>query len=367
MFDKIEDSIIRVLEGSKDYNDLKLFSEWYNASEDNKKSFLQLKDLYDRRSGGIYPTEFELQDTWERIKISVLNRSSKKSKNNSDLVSNSLFKKSSDETINSSSERASKDSVSNSSLKISKAVTVGSVAAIAILLITLGVRLFTNKEDIKWLEIETLPRSAPQTIYLSDGSTIILNASSYLKYPEKFTSDKREVYLDGEAYFSIASDKTKEFVVYTEKQAVRILGTEFNILGYSSDSTTVTTLVKGKIRLETLDNSNRVMQGITMFPNQQLYFDRQINQTSITTIDFIDAMDWIDGVYSFRDASLEAITKRIGKVTGITFIIPNEKIRQEAYTGKFFYNQTPEEIVKVLNFKGQYNFRTNNDTIYILN
>lgn len=331
MIDDIENIIIRVLEGSKEYRDLEIFSEWYNSSEENKTHFLLLKDIYDRRKGGVYPNNYEINALWERIDEDVNRKLSVKRRNSIITI-------------------------------------VSEVAAVAIVLIVLAVSFLSkNKEEVNWIEVRTTERSAPETIFLSDGSKIILNASSVIKYPETFTLDRREVYLDGEAYFSVVNNKNQDFIVYTEYQTVKVIGTEFNLLAYSGDLSTVTTLVEGKVKLELLDNSKSKLEEVVLNPNEQIYFDTQSFETLVYTTDVSDAMAWIDGVYSFREATLDQITRRIGKITGITFIISDENIRSEKYTGKFFYNQTQEEVIEVLNFKGQYNIEASNDTIFIFN
>lgn len=324
----IENVIVRILAGSEHVSDVKLFSEWYNLSDDNREYFLSLKDIYDRRKGGIYPTKNEINTVWLKI-------------NN---------------TVNEKTKRKR---------RLSAFTFISGVAAIAIVVVVLCNTFIKNSDvTVDWVEVRTTPRSAPKTILLSDGSEVIVNASSYLKYPRNFTAGKREIYLDGEAFFKVSKADNSEFVVHTEKQSINVLGTEFNVLAYSSDNSTITTLVNGKIKLETYGNDNTLIDEIIVLPNQQINFDRSINETTVSDIDISDAMMWIDGVYSFREASLCEITRRLGYVTGVTFILDEELIDEE-YTGKFFYYQTPEEIIEVLNFKGEYQHKITNDTILL--
>lgn len=329
MTNDFENIIIKVLQGSEDKELLDKFTVWYNESDDNKLLFLQLKDIYDRRRGGIYPEESYVYETWNRLNKTV--RSRKSSKRSLNLI-----------------------------------ILGASVAAIAIVLMVLGIGVLNkNNGYIEWIEVSTFPRSAPKTINLPDGSTVIMNASSYLSYPEKFTSNKKEVFLDGEAYFKVINDNKSEFVVHTTRQSINVLGTEFNVLGYSSNHITITTLVNGKIELETFDEHDRIVDKVVMRPNDQIKFDREVNETNVSKVDIAEVKAWINGVYSFRETSIEEITQRMGKVIGATFIVPDEEIRNEEYTGKLFYNQTFEEIIEVLNFNDQFKFEIDNDTIYI--
>ena len=116
-----------------------------------------------------------------------------------------------------------------------------------------GQLIYTIKGEQKSSEkldsnvIET-PKGGQFQIRLPDGSAIWLNAASSLKYPVSFNDAKeRKVELKGEGYFEVAKDKTKPFIVKTENQEVKVLGTHFNINAYKDESFIKTTLLEGKI------------------------------------------------------------------------------------------------------------------------
>lgn len=319
----IDDLIIRVLDRRQTDEELQSFLDWYHASEENKQLFFQLKDIYERRKGGLYPDEQAISASWDRL-CHKMKR------------------------------------------KHSRTAIWAMAAAVFLALIVSGVLFLTGREEVRWVEVQTAPRSEPYPVLLSDGSTVLLNASSRLKYPEKFKGESREVYLDGEAFFTVASDKRRAFIVHTDQQDVRVLGTQFNVQGYSSDPHTITTLITGKVKLLTYNRSDHLNEEIEMLPNQQLFFDKQRNDASLSRIDPTETVTWMSGVYSFRDAPLEEITRRLGKVIGVAFNVPDELAREEKYTGKFFSNQSSEEIAAVLNFKGQFRTELRNDTLFLL-
>jgi ferric-dicitrate binding protein FerR (iron transport regulator) len=331
MRENIDEIIVRVLDQRQSTQEMRIFLDWYNAADENKQLFFQLKDIYERRKGGLYPDDREISACWERLSLKM--------------------------------ERE------QSMLSVSRAlIAVRSlVAAVALVLIISGIFLFVNpQEEVTWTEVRTTPRSTPRSIVLSDGSTVLLNASSWLKYPEKFTGKNREVYLDGEALFTVARNERRSFIVHTDRQEIQVLGTQFNVQGYSSDPRTITTLITGKVKLATYDNNHQAKNELMMHPNQQVFFDKLRNEASVSEIDPNDAVTWIKGVYSFRDASLEEITRRLEKVLGISFIITDDADRIEKYTGKFFSHQSPQEVAAVLNFKGQFRPEFRNDTLFLL-
>ncbi|SFK40971.1 ferric-dicitrate binding protein FerR, regulates iron transport through sigma-19 [Porphyromonadaceae bacterium KH3CP3RA] len=330
--------VVRVLQGNQTEDDMQVFLQWYHTSQENKDIFFQLKHIYELRKGVKKPDVIEMEASWDRLWEKL--------------------KKQSTTHISSSETNQGKRYIS--------IVRYAGVAVVAILLMVVGVRLFYKGSDqTVWVEVRTGAKSEPQTIRLSDGSIVRLNASSLFRYPEKFSAREREVYLNGEAYFSVMKDDRHNFIVHTDKQRINVLGTEFNVFGYSSDPYTITTLVNGKVKLGTYDNEGNLKNEVVMHPNQQVYFDKQSYQTTLSEVNTLDATSWMKGIYSFRDAPLEEIARRLEKIYGVTIIIPDEVDRKEKYTGKFFAHQTKDEIANVLNFKRQFRLQFSDDTIFL--
>lgn len=334
MNNDIPEIVMRVLQGNQTEEEMHIFLQWYRASPENKDLFFRLKHIYELRKGGLNPDEIEMEASWDRLREKINMHPSLQAKVRS-----------------------------NRYIRI---VRYASAAAIAILLIVAGIRVFhKDHQPVTWVEVCTGTHNEPQIIQLSDGSSVQLNASSRFRYPEKFNTKAREVYLDGEAYFTVAKHEGHSFVVHTDKQQVSVLGTEFNVLAYSSDPYTITTLVKGKVKLQTFDSESNLRNEVMMHPRQQVYFDKKVNETAVSVIDPTEATSWLKGVYSFKDTSLEEITRRLEKVYGVIIVIPDETYRNEKYTGKFFSYQTIAEIVDILNFKGEFRSKFSNDTIFL--
>ena len=106
---------------------------------------------------------------------------------------------------------------------------------------------------------------------LSDGTRVWLNAMSELRYPVAFGGDTREVELRGEAYFDVAEDENKPFVVRTDEFSVRVLGTSFNISTYADAPLALTTLCSGHVRLTDCMNPENERD---LLPGKQLLFHR---------------------------------------------------------------------------------------------
>ncbi|WP_449435448.1 FecR family protein [Pedobacter steynii] len=157
-------------------------------------------------------------------------------------------------------------------------------------------------------------------IKLPDGTSVWLNAASTLTYPASFASLKqRNVELSGEGYFEVAKDKTKPFIVKTEKQEVQVLGTHFNINSYADEPNTKTTLLEGSVKVSALDITGRHPELVSgprtdksaaqvLTPNQQA----TLTTTGITVknVEPEDAIAWKNGLFMFDSESLESIMKK---------------------------------------------------------
>lgn len=334
----INEIIIRVLQDIQTEKEMAVFLQWYNVSLENKVFYFQLKNIYDYCKNELQSDTGRTGESWERL----------------------LGKLDAHLSIN---ETTQTDKPAIKARMFTKYV---GVAAIALVLIASGIYILLNsRNSIIWTEVHTVAQSAPKTVILPDGSSVRLNASSLLRYPEKFSSKNREVYLDGEAYFDVVKDEKRTFIVHTDEQQISVLGTQFNVLGYSSDPYTVTTLISGMVRVNTLDENDKFQNEIVMHPNQQIKFDKADQKITLTEVDAEEAMSWIKGVYSFKDIPLGEIAKRLERIYNITILIPDEKYRNEKYTGKFFARQDIEEVIQILNFKNQFDYRTSNDTIFL--
>lgn len=156
-------------------------------------------------------------------------------------------------------------------------LNVGKYAAVLLVAFFLGgavfTKFFTNTNDLlsdRYSEI-VVPRGAKAQFTLLDGTQVTLNAGSKLRYNNKYGIQDRNVELEGEAYFKVAKDKDRPFIVKTSHIAVKALGTEFNVKAYSGDKTIETTLVEGAVKVEKLEGKNEYGD-ILLKPNQKITF-----------------------------------------------------------------------------------------------
>ncbi|SFM79455.1 FecR family protein [Chitinophaga sp. YR627] len=149
----------------------------------------------------------------------------------------------------------------------------------------------------------TTPNGGRYQINLPDGSLVILNAASSLRYPVRFGSHNRTVELSGEAYFEISQDVTRPFLVVSSTQTVKVLGTHFNISCYPEE-TVKTTLAEGSILL-----TGPRLPSKTLKPGQQAIQTAQGLQ--VVTIDADEASSWKDGLFVFRKTPVQTVLRQL--------------------------------------------------------
>ena len=158
----------------------------------------------------------------------------------------------------------------------------------------------------------TTPKGGTYQITLADGTKVWLNAASTLTYPSRFENDTREVMVSGEAYFEVATDKSKPFRVNSEGQTVEVLGTAFNISAYSEETATKTTLVEGAVQLIN-QASNAVHR---LVPGEQAVFDGADLQ--ISKVDIEPYTAWKDGFFYFDNVSPRKAIEQVARWYDLT-------------------------------------------------
>lgn len=160
-----------------------------------------------------------------------------------------------------------------------------------------------NLENVVKLTLET-PRGGTYRLTLPDGTKVWLNASTKLRYPERFANDHRSVELDGEAFFEVVPGKIP-FYVKTKEQRIEVLGTSFNISAYEEDGETLTTLVNGSVKVSHLD----LEMDLLLNPGQQavLNNDKMLKKE----VEVSDYIAWKNGLFVFNDTPLSLIVKQL--------------------------------------------------------
>ncbi len=182
-------------------------------------------------------------------------------------------------------------------------------------------------------------------VELSDGTLVHLNSGTKIRYPVKFLKgQKREVFIEGEAYFKVAKDKEHPFVVNADAVAVEVLGTEFNISSYREDQEVRTVLVEGSV---SLSNSIDTKDNLMLIPGQKAAWNKKAASTKIEEVDVDIYTSWIKGELVFRNSSFQGMAKKLERRYNISIQNNNLLLRDRILNARF--NVDVESIEDVLN------------------
>lgn len=159
-------------------------------------------------------------------------------------------------------------------------------------------------------QVLTTPRGGEFRITLEDSTEVWLNADSRLTYPETFDGKQRRVSLEGEAYFKVAKDATKPFIVVSGSQEVRVYGTEFNVCAYSDEKDIRTTLVEGSISLRPINGNQSELM---LTPGKQAIFDKSEETARVVSVDTEVITSWRTGVFVFEEQTMEQIIHALSR------------------------------------------------------
>lgn len=197
------------------------------------------------------------------------------------------------------------------------------------------------------------PRGGQYHVTLPDGTKVWLNAASSLRFPTQFSGSNRQVRLSGEAYFEVAENKLKPFIVSVNDSEVEVLGTHFNILSYE-DEVLTTTLLEGSVKFKHA-GAERIIR-----PGQAAQLHKNIVVEDVNTA---DAVAWKNGVTAFVNADIYAIMRQISRWYDLD-IIYRGKMPDRKFTGKIPRSARLSKVLKVLELS-DIDFRTEDKRIIV--
>ena len=190
-------------------------------------------------------------------------------------------------------------------------------------------------------------RGESYQLRLPDGTLVWLNAASSITYPVSFSNAvSRDVKLAGEAYFEVAKDKKRPFLVKTSHQQICVLGTEFNVNAYQDEPEIRTTLLQGSIKLSLEDSAkDRILK-----PGEQASLAG--TKLSVATVDVEQATDWKNGDFIFQSEPLTMLMRRVSRWYNVEVVYASGVDKEGTFTGKVSRKKPVSVLLKALQSAG---------------
>ena len=298
--------IIGYLQGRLDKQGIEDFYAWVTECPENKKLYFEVKAVYDACASSSRTDDLEAG--WKRL----------------------LAKREKIKTV-----------------RRPFWLRIGSYAAvglIAVAVTSVCFLLFYHDENVKSIRYIGGDGLEADVVELPDGTFVSLGSKTTFHYDTDYGKKDRIVYLEGEAFFRVAKQKDKPFIVKTKEQDVEALGTQFNVMAYPKDSLLTTTLLKGSVLL-TADGINK--QTI-LRPDEQFVYNRNTRRAIVQHVDANQFTAWTTGYYYFPEQSLEAILYRLSHVYGVEFTVLSKDLNNRKFTGTFYRGQSIKDIMEII-------------------
>ncbi|MHB2148704.1 FecR family protein [Calditrichota bacterium LG25] len=325
-----DESFQRWLSGNGSKEDNERWAKWLKEDPQNEALYKQALNLWQTAQFKSYPLP-DVQNELEKLLIR-LNLHSDKSKTMHDGSRSNIL------PMN-----------KKSFWKLGAAVI--SAAAVLLIVFHLNIRILNVSFGDEFTTVTT-NYGQRITLRLDDGSKIILNSNSTLKYPKKITPDtRRELYLHGEAYFEVTrkpAGPQQEFTVSTDEGLISVIGTSFTVS--SRKQQTKVALLKGVIKViarDKSDNSKKISASIILKPGQCLRFSQNAKvlkpQNNISSL---QASWWKDQLI-LNNTSVEEIVVRLKETYGVDVEIKDRKLLKKTITGSI-ENNSLDFIIETL-------------------
>lgn len=240
---------------------------------------------------------------------------------------------------------------------IKEAIKIAAVFIVAIGLSFLWLRDSETK-DTKTI-INTLSGQMAN-VTLPDGTQVWLNSNTRLEFPTVFAKNEREIKIDGEAYFEVAHNVRKPFLVHTpRKETVEVLGTKFYVNAYSNTGNFETALMEGSVKVNTDNNS------FIISPLQRAVL-RDGNMV-IERITSLDVYRWREGLICFKNEHFMDIIKGLEKYYGVKISISDTNIKNPQLTVKFRLSDGIEYALRILQKEINFSYtRDDEENIFVI-
>ncbi|WP_421918806.1 FecR family protein [Marinifilum sp.] len=204
-------------------------------------------------------------------------------------------------------------------------------------------------------------RGNEMNVKLADGTFVWLNADSELRFPINFTGKKRQVYLKGEAYFDVAPDKEKAFIVTSYNQQVKVYGTEFCVSAYNQDEIK-TILVEGSVGLKAGNNDVETK----LNPGELGLANSKTGKVEVKQVNVRPYIAWKDGDFVFENQSLEEIMYRLERWYNVKIFYMNEECKDYRFSGDIERYTDVRRLLYLIQETSNAKFEINNNTIVVM-
>lgn len=213
--------------------------------------------------------------------------------------------------------------------------------------------------------IKENPKGQKLTVFLSDGTKVVLNAGSKLSFTKPFHPERRTVILQGEAFFEVVKDSLRPFQVVSDMITTTALGTSFNIAAYPNDQHIHVSLTSGKVKVDYQQNiENQESEVYYLLPGEQLGYDKENQLLSKAPFDTDKVLAWKEGIIHLENKDQAAVIKTLERWYGVQIEIEGKSATAWSVTAKF-NNQSLKSVLTSLSYTMGFEFEIKENHVLI--
>ncbi|MCL3780366.1 DUF4974 domain-containing protein [Prolixibacteraceae bacterium JC049] len=231
----------------------------------------------------------------------------------------------------------------------------------AMLLITLGVVWVLKSYVVD--EMVQYTAKSNETILLPDSTSVTLQKGAQINYPKIFTDQKRQVALEGKAYFNVKRDTKRPFLIKTSNSITQVLGTRFVVAAAAmKNGVDSVTVESGRVAVSNLKQKRKV---ILAKGDQAIYngnSHKMVKQRNKTA----NFMAWVDGKLRFNNVRLEELANELQKRYQVDIQFEDSAIKKQRFSGAFLTKQPVDVILKIVTITSNLEYTKTKDGTIIL-
>ncbi|MDR3061855.1 MAG: FecR family protein [Dysgonamonadaceae bacterium] len=200
----------------------------------------------------------------------------------------------------------------------------------------------SGKENLQFNQL-IVPYGHYSNLVLSDGTKIWVNSGSKLIYPQRFEDNRREVFIEGEAYLEVAKNEKIPFFVKTELWEIKVTGTSFNVCAYKGELSQSIVLATGSVNVKNLVSREKVQ----LKPNQMCLYEYGFDKVKVEEVEIYDHICWKYGFLRFKSERLDVVLNRLKRFYNISIECSN-KVKEIRVSGKLDMKEDINEVFKTI-------------------
>jgi ferric-dicitrate binding protein FerR (iron transport regulator) len=231
-------------------------------------------------------------------------------------------------------------------------------AFLLIPLIALGFLFWMTQGNGSRQMVENIvPRGQKSQIILPDGTRIWINSDTKVKYPGNFEKKQRDIYLEGEAFFDVAKETGRPFVVHTSGINVKVLGTKFNVKAYPNENQIETSLFEGKINLTADDSksSDRILKEVN--PGEAFVYSKESHKLASKSFQKEEIDGWKNNRLIFKDDTFNNLVRKVERWYDVKILYDEKLFDDRHLTVELYEGERLERLLEIVGMTLSVNYQ----------